>query len=964
MKQQIDVVAEQRTGANGASLGRETAIEQKQIRDLPLNGRIATQLVALTPGMLFLGIGASANGTSSANVDGAAVQGMGSHTDAAQFQVDGMSANDPSTQTGMAFPNLEAIDQFRVQTSSFSAENGRDPIQVTMITKSGTNQVHGTLWEFVRNDIFDARNTFLATKPTLRRNQYGASGGGPVVKNKTFFFGAFERVDIRTQTVYNSPTINPAFLNGDFSSVTAAVIDPTTAKAFPGNQIPVSRFSPASQDFFKYILLPNFPGNLYKALASNPEDETNVTLRMDQIITSKQKIYGRYIRVADGLTTTGYEPSVTNTTNLTQHNVALNYDYGITPWMLFNIAGGFVHSNYAGTSPLVGKENLTADAGIQGFPTAGREDSIGLPSVTFTGYTGFSWPAQLPSSFKREVINGRTGLNIVRGKHTLVVGGEYLDERTGVHQSSTNPRGAFTFNGQYTGNGFADYLLGLVQTAAANTDLALYGIAHSPYSAIYADETWRVLPNLTLNAGIRWDYWWDKAFVRGVGTTFDLQTGQAVAGENSAGQVDLTAQPISPFFAAATQGLWISATQAGYPKGLFDASGYFSPRLGAAWRPLGKDNLVVRAGYGLFASTFYGNAAGSSITGPPYWAAQSITFAKASNQRWETAFPSTPTGFSTTPNVASAIVNIKPMKTDQFNVAVQTTIPWLDSAATISYVGSRAWDLTAQPRLNTAAPGNYTNLQAATPYPHFGTLNIYESLGKDWYNALQVKIERRFSKGFSYLFSYAFSRDISLYGNDSIAQPTPYAPAGYDEGVSPNQRRNILSISGTYELPYGKGKKYGSSLNPVLNGILGGWQVSAIYQFISGTPLTPVWTGATLGNGNNARPNIVDNPNLANPTAADWFNLNAFTKPANYTFGNSAPGSIICPSLHDLDTGLFKNFVIREQKYLQFRWEMFNALNEVNLANPAVTLGVATAGLITATNGNSRNMQLGLKFVY
>ena len=257
----------------------ETAIEQKQIRDLPLNGRIAVQLVGLTPGMLFLGIGGSANGTSSANVDGAAVQGMGSHSDATQFLVDGMSANDPSTQTGMAFPNLEAIDQFRVQTNSFSAESGRDPLQVTMITKSGTNQLHGTLWEFVRNDILDARNTFSATKPTLRRNQYGFSGGGPVIKNKTFLFGAFERVDIRTQLVYNSSTINSCISEWRFRIAdNPGDNDPTTAKQFPGKQIPVSRFSPASQFFFKYILLPNSPGNLFKALASRLP-RTRPTLR-------------------------------------------------------------------------------------------------------------------------------------------------------------------------------------------------------------------------------------------------------------------------------------------------------------------------------------------------------------------------------------------------------------------------------------------------------------------------------------------------------------------------------------------------------------------------------------------------------------------------------------------------------------------------------------------------------------
>jgi len=673
-------------------------------------------------------------------------------------------------------------------------------------------------------------------------------------------------------------------------------------------------------------------------------------------------MYARWIRVGDLQTNTGYKPDVINTTDLTQHNAALSYDYTITPWMLFTISTGFVHSDYVGNSPLVGKENLTEKAGIQGFPSLLRAGAIGLPAVAFTGYTGFSWPGQVPSSFKREVINGRSGLNIIRGKHTLAAGGEYLDNRTGVRHSSTNPRGAFTFNSQYTGNGFADYLLGLVQSASANATLALFGIAHSPYSALYADDTWRVHPNLTINAGVRWDHWWEKAFVRGVGTTFDFKIGKAVAGENAKGQVDLTAQPVSPFFAAATKDLWISASQAGMPRGLFQAAGYVSPRLGAAWRPLGKDTLVVRAGYGIFVASFYGNATGSSVTGPPYWAAQSITFAKASNQRWETAFPADPSNFNT-PNVASAVYDIKPMKIHQFNVSIQKTIPWLQSAATLSYVGSRGWDLTAQPRTNTAAPGSYTNLQAATPYPRFGTINLYQSLGRDWYNGLQMKLEKRYSQGLTYLFSYAFSRDISEFGNDSTAQPTPYAPKRYDQGISPNERRHILSISGILELPFGRGKRFGGNIPRVLNVVAGGWQISALYRFTAGAPLTPVVSGATLGNGVNARPNIVGNPRLPNPSDKLWFNPGAFVAPARYQFGACAPGAIIGPALHVLDAGLMKNFNFGEKKYLQFRWEMFNALNEVNLGNPVTTIGLATTGQITSA-GDPRIMQVGLKFVF
>ncbi len=935
----------------------EMSIQQQQIRDLPLNGRDPLQMVNLVPGLRYLGV-------TTANVQGRQMQGMGQHNDATQFTIDGLSANDPSTETGMGFPNLDSVAEFRVQTSNFSAENGRNPLQVTMVTKSGTNEYHGSLWEFLRNDKLDARNTFLPVKDTLRRNQFGAGGGGHIVRNKTFFYASLEDLRVRRQGGFNSLTIDPAFLKGDFTSLLpkTPITDPTTGKAFTGNLIPESRFSNASKFFFPYILLPNSPNNRFQALAPLPDNGTNFMLRLDQQFTAKQKAYVRWIRVADEQDTVGYKPDVVNNGNLIQHNTAMNYDWTISPKVLFSVSGGFLWSNYGQVSPLVGKQNLTEQAGIQGFATAQRPTAIGLPTVAFSGYAGFGWATQVPSSFKREVINGRAGFNIILGKHTIVTGLEYLDNRTDTAHSSTNPRGNFTFNSQYTGNGFSDYLLGLVQSAAANVPLASFGIAHSPYSGLYVDDSWRILPNLSVNAGLRWDYWWEKAFVRGAGTTFDVKTGKAVAGENSAGQVDLTSQPVAPFYGAATKDLWITATQAGMPRGLFNASGYFSPRLGAAWRPTGKDDWVVRGGYGIFAASYNGNVTGSSIIGPPYWASQSITFAKASNQRWETAFPADPGAF-VAPSIAAAVVDIKPMKIHEFNVSIQRTLPWLQSAVTISYIGSRGWDLTAFPKTNTAPPGNYTNLQAALPYPRFGTINLYESIGKEWFNGMQVKMEKRFSKGLSYLFSYALNRDISLYGSDTTAAPTLYAPANYDRGTSPNERRHILSVSGSYEIPFGRGHKLGGGMPRVLNAIAGGWQLSSIYRFVSGAPLTLSVNGATLGNGVNARPDIVGDWHLANPAPNLWFNPDAFAKPPNYKFGNSAPGVVVGPASHVLDTGFMKNFSFSEKRYLQFRWEMFNAMNEVNLGNPVTTLGVNTIGQITSA-GESRQMQVGLKLVF
>jgi hypothetical protein len=278
-------------------------------------------------------------------------------------------------------------------------------------------------------------------------------------------------------------------------------------------------------------------------------------------------------------------------------------------------------------------------------------------------------------------------------------------------------------------------------------------------------------------------------------------------------------------------------------------------------------------------------------------------------------------------------------------------------------VGSRGYDLTAFPKTNTAAPGSYTNLQAALPYPRFGTINLYESIGKEWYNSLQLKLEKRFAQGLTYLFSYAFSRDISLYGSETTAAPTPYAPKNYDEGISPNERRHILTASGVYEFPFGRGKRWGGSMPKALNGVLGGWQLSGVYRFVSGPPLTLVVGGATLGNGVNARPDIVGDPGVANPGPNLWLNPKAFAEPALYRFGTSAPGVISGPASHILDTGFMKNFHFTERKYLQFRWEMFNALNEVNLGTPVTTIGLATTGQITSAD-TARQMQFGLKFVF
>jgi len=930
----------------------ETAIEEKQIRDMPLNGRNPIELVTFAPGMRFLGRGGL--------VAGNTVQGGGIRDDQAGFTVDGLDANDPSTEVGIAFPNVDTIAQFNVQTSNFSAENGRNPLQVAMVTKSGTNSLGGTLWQFHRNAAVDARNTFALTTPKLIRNQFGYSLGGPMRRNKLFHFSSYEGTRIRQERIYNSNTPAPGMLTGDFGS--RRVNDPATNAPFPNNRIPADRISPASRFFFPYLLAPNGPDGRFRALAPVPADSGNFLLRADAQLAAAHSLYARWIYFGMEDVAPGYRPDYSRTQSLGQHNTGLNYNWTLSPRTLVNLAGGFLYSNTTLASPQVGKENLTANAGIQGFPTAGRENAIGLPNATITGYPGFSLPAQIPARFRRQIIEGKGGVTHISGKHTLGFGYQYNDRRTLAIHTSASPRGTFNFNGQYTGDGFADYLMGLTSSNERNYPLNAFGMGHSPYSALYLQDYWKVTNRLTINAGLRWDFWHQKALVRNSGATFLPSLGKVVAATDAQGRVDLTSQTTAPFLAAATRALWITAADAKIPRGLFESTGFLSPRLGGAWRLRRDDSMVLRAGYGIYTGNFNGNVTGSQIIGPPYWTFERLTFARASLQRWETSFPADPRAFIA-PSVTAAAHNVRPMKVHEWNVALQALVPGIKSAVTLSYVGNRGAEMITRLDFNEVPPGRYTNLQAAKPYPAMGTVRLYDNAGRTWYNALQLKAERRFQQGFAYILSYAFSRNTDELGSALTDGPTPFSPKGYEKGRSELERRHVLTVNGIWEIPVGRGRRFGAGMHRAVNGIAGGWQMAGIYNFISGSPLSFLTPGATLGNGFNTRPNLTGDPRLPNPTPEVWFNAAAFAAPPQFTFGNAGLGLIDGPGQHNLNLALQKNFPVSEERYFQFRWELFNAPNHVNYGNPLTTLGQPQTARITTAEA-ARQMQFGLKFVF
>ena len=951
-------------------------VEAKTIQELPLNGRDVAEVAEFVPGVLY---GGRSYTSACADGNNSSVQGLGHRDDQSEFRVDGVASNAVCDEGGTAIPNPDVIAEVKVQSSNFSAENGRNPLQISMVTKSGTNEFHVTAWEFLRNDAFDARNTFASSNPKLRRNQFGLAGGGPILvphlyngKNKTFFFGSYEGTRIDQAQVYDDATVTPAMLQGNFSGL-STIKDPVTGQAFAGNQIPSSRISSASQFFFPWILVPNSAGNIFKANAPVPTDVNEFNLRIDHQFTQKQRAYWRFYHVDTPQTILGYQPSIRAAEDTHSYSMALSYDYTISPNTLMNVSLGtvnVVNTTTPGCGPSgpcsdIGKENLTAEAGIQGFQTAGREQWIGLPdSVTFAGYTGFSsrsgWGD--PSTFKSQSINGKASATFVRGKHTIVTGYEYDHLYLLAAHGSCCSKGTFDFNGQYTGNGFADYLLGLTDSSSRDYPIHTFGMKADPSGAFFIDDNWKIGQHLSLELGLRWDHWFDKSYIRGAGGTFDLATGQAIAAENSAGQVDLTAQPVSPYLAAATAGLWIPASQAHVPAGLFEPTSYVSPRLGAAWRPLKSDDFVIRAGYGIFTSSYRGNITASSIIAPPYWTYESQSWSASQLQRWETAWPVNPTSF-VAPSIGAAAYNVKPIKDNEWNVSIQKGLPF-GTAVTASYVGSYGDGLISENSINEVPPGLYTNLQAAKPYSAFGSIDLYENTGKNWYNSGQLKVERRFSKGVSYMLSYAFSKNISQNGADGIwSTPTPFAPAGYNRGLAAYNHANILSASAVWEIPVGRGRAYGRSMHPVVDGFLGGWEFVPIYLYSSGAPLTFGVPGATLGNGWGTRPDLVGNPAISNPGPNLWFNPAAFAAPGPYLFGNSGIGILAGPSSSVANLSLDKRFTLGEKRYLQFRWEAFNAFNHANYGAPNTTIGQGTTGEIFSA-GPAREMQLGLKVVF
>ncbi len=935
----------------------ETIVQVRQIRDLPLATRNPLALVSLVPGMQY-------SYTQSGGERGTYVQGQGQRNNKTAFQLDGLLTNAPMDEGGTAIPNVDTVAEFSVETLNFSAENGRNPIQVKVATRSGTNALHGTLWEYVQNDAFNARNTFAAKTPRVRRNQFGAAVGGPVVKNKVFFFGSFEGTLIRNQQTWNTLAVTPAMKQGNFSALSKTIIDPLTNTPFPGNIIPSNRITDASKYYAPLLLEANSPDGQFRANAGTKNDTWEGMGRVDYQLTDSQRIYGRYVRIHQPSTLLGYKPEAITNDVVNQHNFGVNYSWAMSGNTVLTLTSGLMKTRESYTNDALGKVNDAEAAGIQGFPSAGREKWIGPSNLSFAnGYQGIyfaGWGA--PGALWGNVYNTKADLRHFRGSHTMSLGFEYANSQVYGDHGSCCSRGNFNFGNQYTNDGFADFLLGYTSGSSRNAPLAEFGTNSAPYTGFYFNDTYRMRDNLTLDLGLRYEYWYARHNMRDATSTWDPALQKVVAAVGGDGKINMNAFLTTPNVAAATAGQWVTARDAGYNDGLTEGNGNWAPRVGIVYRPFRQRQIVLRGGYGLFYNSYTGNRSASSAANLPFWGVESLSFGLSQLQPWQTVWSSDPNAFGIFGMGEAVDPRLKAARTHNWNVTLQTALPW-KSALTLSYVGTRVDNDVIMMPYNAASIGPHTNLQADRPNPGISGVTRMENYSRNWYHALQTKAERRFADGFLFTFAYSFSRSMAgpFGGSDEYGSLIPFSPDWYNRGRTDFDIRHIEFATVVWEMPVGKGRRYLADSNRVVDALLGGWEVGFTQQARSGAPLSVSGGYSNLGNGYGTRADIVGSPSISDPSPQKWFNTAAFARPALYTFGNSSMGIIEGPGSLQFNTLLSKRFAITEGRDLQFRWEAFNAFNNVNYNNPSTNVASGNYGRITGA-GTARYMQFALKF--
>ncbi|MCI0626618.1 MAG: TonB-dependent receptor [Acidobacteria bacterium] len=922
-----------------------SVVDGRQITSLPLNGRAGILgLMILAPGVQKASINPMVAG--------------GAWFGAANMTVDGVANIDVGNERILPLaPSLESIGEFKVIANGAAAEYGRGGSQVVVVSKSGTNDVHGSLFAFNRNRALSAKHVFAThlPKPSFNRNEFGGSVGGPIIRNKLFYFGNFEglRRRVSSTTVHAMPTV--ALKAGDFSGL-APIRDPFSGQPFPNNRIPTERFSAVSRELLKFTSDPNGPGTGAAGLGNNftvnvptRESYDRYSVRIDSQLTSNDKITGRFYRADNGPFISGVGTGTDKFGNwggfgTATRNALGSYTRVMSPTMVNEARFGFVHTNYF-RQP----QNFDFDPSklIPGLisPVSGLG---GLPTVSVTGFRGFF--DQPGSGDRQRSWEAADTLSWTRRAHTIKAGFDFQRASSFNFQNPPPIRGTFNFDGRYSGHPFADFLLGTTSATGRVSKNVEAEPQNSRYAAFVQDD-WNATPNLTLNLGLRYEY--AGLFVNGRGdmANFYPNLGKVVVLRGTGEPRLLATLPI-------VDGQSVGLDPGNY---LNKDRNNFAPRLGFAFRPFGTTRFVVRGSYGIFYNVIGGYSGNFQVAlNPPFLVAETFEPAPGAvpSLTFERAFPGVG-NIPASPGLNAISANRRNPYHQQWNFTLEhEVLP--NTAVRASYVGNKGTHLERLFNLNDPPPAPGA-VQPRRPYQPFGPITYYES-GRDAItHQLQLGALRRFSSGVAFQFEYQFTK--ALGEQIHILAPMDNRNTRLDRGNLDTIRQHFAAINYIYDLPFGRGKRYLSSTSGLAAALLGGWQIAGISTFGSGEPYSVTFTSTVLG-WPSSRADIIGNPKVNDPTTQRWFNPTAFAVPSPFNYGNSARNMLFGPGFFNWDAALFKNTQLTERLRLEFRAEFFNILNHPNFGVPASNISVpATVGRISSAT-DPRDIQFGLRLVF
>lgn len=934
-----------------------SVVDGKQIEETPLNGRVeAYQLMGLAPGVQ--------RPNSNALIAGS------SFTGGTTMTIDGIITNDIfNARMAGPIPSLEGVSEFTVIANNATAEFGRGGAQVVMQTKSGTNNFHGSLFEFNRNRATQARNFFLAanrTNPPFNRNEFGGSLGGPIKKDKLFFFATIEDYRQVTSSIVSSAMPPTAFLSGDFSAYPQYVVyDPTTGQQFTGNKVPDNRISPISKKFLQYYSAPNIStanglGTNFTTVNPSFDKDFRASARGDYMPTAADRIMLRWYVNNHGPWVSGSGGSSDKFgsfagTGTRCWNIAGNWTHIFRPTMVNELLAGFNKEE----DPRL-DQNHDVDPGslVPGIPSppAGRG---GLPTISISNLAAIT---SAGSNFNNRhyVAQFNDNLSITRGKHTLKLGGQFMQQRTGQGGVTL---GSFTFDGRYTrkntgsvnaANAFADFLLGYMTT---DTNATSTNQARTVGNSVgfYATDNWQAGKNLTLTLGLRWDKQFPLGRSLGGVANFypDLANGQGAL-------VVIKGTPntlLSSLFPTVPG----SSVGVGVGNYTHTQNQNFSPRVGFAYRPFGNPHVVLRGGYALIYDylTSYMNG----LQQVPFVATMTYNAAAGATPTLSFADPFPTTSVSKGyPNVTAVPRYLQTPYQQQWNLT--TEFEFLRSTALrISYIGNLGTHLYIPINLNDTGqvqvPSGRT-LQEFRRYPTWGTISLMDFGSSTNTNQLQAGVRRCFSR-LTFGLEYQWTKALGLDGANSGA-PIDKNNMRYDYGNLDFYRHHYLTFNSSYDLPFGTGRL---SAGRVVNAMARGWRVSGLFLAQSGEPLSVSFTNSTTG-WVGSRASVVPGVDpYANQSIMQWFNVAAFTTPAPYTFGTSARNSVLGPSYWNLDAALLREVSLTEKVKLNIRAESFNVLNHTAFAAPARNISNAsTFGQITGTANAARQLSFSARLKF